>query len=212
VPYVFLVAALGAIVSSAIGLFVIRSLSGMAIAPVVGAILGFAVGVLTLRLRGLPLSATLEEYKAAGKGGSLEEGAPLYLNVALNFAVVVSIIEAPILFISTASAPIVFPAGWIVIATCLFYRVWRLNAESVLSNDLDVFKFVAGPAVIGIAGVAMYFAYMSLFSPAADDALTLIKYEFIANPFAALGAAAMATLGVGAVGLFAEFINSQRYQ
>jgi hypothetical protein len=212
VPYAFLVAALGAIVSSAIALFVIRSLSAMAMAPVVGAILGFAVGVVTLRLRGLPLSARMEEYNAAGKGGSLEEGAPLYVNVALNFAVGISIIEVPILFISRASAPIVFPAGWVVIATCIFYRVWRLNAERALSNDLDVFKFVAGPTLIGMAGVAMYVAYMSLFSPAADDALTLIKFEFIANPFAAFGAAAIATLGMGAVGLFAELINSQKYQ
>lgn len=196
VPYAFLVAALGAIFASAIALFAIRSMSAMAIAPVVGAILGFAVGVLTLRLRGLPLSAGMEEYKAAGKGGSLDDGAPLYLNVAFNFAVVISIIEAPILFISKASAPIVFPAGWVIIATCLFYRVWRLNAEGALSNDLDVFKFVAGPTLIGMAGVAMYFAYTSLSSPAADDALTLIKFEFIANLIAAFGAAAIATLGM----------------
>jgi hypothetical protein len=212
VPYAFLVAALGAIVSSAVALFVVRSWSAMAIAPMVGAVLGFAVGVLTLRLRGLPLSAGMVEYEAAGRGGSLEAGAPLYANVALNFSVVISIIEAPILFINKASAPIVLLVGWVITAICLFYGVWRLNAESALNNDLDVFKIVAGPAVIGIAGAVMYFAYTSLFSPAADDPLTLIKFGFIANPFVAFGTAAVAILGLGTVSFLAGFIDSQKYQ
>ena len=193
-------------------MFAMHSLSATKIAPLVGAVLGFAVGAVTVKLRGLALSAGMEEYKAAGKGGSLEEGARLYVRVALNFAAVISIIEAPILFFSKASAPIVLPVGWVVLAACLFYRVWRLNTERVLSNDLDVFKFVAGPTLIGMAGGALYLADISLFSPAADDVLTLIKFEFIANPCAAFGAAAIAILGMGVVGLFAELINSEKYQ
>jgi hypothetical protein len=207
VPYAFLVAALGAIVSSAVALFVVRSWSAIAIAPVVGAILGFAVGVVTIRLRGLPLSAGMDEYKAAGRGGSFEAGAPLYAKMALNFALFISIIEAPILFINKASAPIVFPAGWVVIAICLFYGVWRLNAEKSLNNDLDVFKLIASPFLVFIVGVAMYFAYTFLFSPAADDVLTLIKAEFIINPFVGFGVAAIAILGMGAGSFFAELIN-----
>jgi hypothetical protein len=120
VPYVVLVAALGAIVSAATALFGIRTSSAMTIAPVVGAVLGFALGALTLRLRGLPLSAGMDEYKAAGRGGSFEPGAPLYAKGALNVALVISIIEAPILFINKTSAPIVFPAGWLVIAVWFF--------------------------------------------------------------------------------------------
>jgi len=212
VPYAILVSALGAIVSTAIALFGLQTWSAMKIAPVVGAILGFAVGALTLKLRRLPLSAGMDEYKAAGRGGSLEAGAPLYANVAFNFAMVISIIEAPILFLSKESASIVLPVGWIVTAICLFYGVWRLNAESALNNDLDVFKIVGGPAVIGIAGVVMYLAYTSLFSPAADDPLTLIKFGFIANPFVAFGAAAIAILGLGTVSFLAGFIDSQKYQ
>jgi hypothetical protein len=211
-PYAFLVSAVGAITSTAIAMFVIRSWSAMEIAPVVGAIVGFGIGVVTLRLRALPLSASMEEYKAAGKGGSLEEGAKFYGNVALKIAIIISIIEAPILFISTASAPLLFPAGWIVMSVWIFYRVWRLNAENLLGNDLDLFKLIAGIALIALVGVVMYVTYMSLFSPAADDALTLIKFAFIANPFVALGAAVIANLGMGAIGLFAGFVNSQRHQ
>jgi hypothetical protein len=207
VPYAVLVAALGAIVSTAIALFGLHTWSAIKVAPAVGAILGLALGALTLRLRGLALSAGMDEYKAAGRGGSFEPGAPLYAKGALNVAVVISIIEAPILFIDKTSAPIVFPAGWLVIAVWFFYAVWRLNAEKPLNNDLDVFKLVAGPFLVFIVGVAMYFAYTFLFSPAAEDVLSLIKAEFIINPFVGFGVAAIAILGIGAVSFFSELIN-----
>jgi hypothetical protein len=207
VPYIILVAALGAIVSTTTALFGIQTWSAMKIAPVVGAVLGFVIGVLSLRLRGLPLNAGMDEYKAAGRGGAFELGAPLYAKGALYISVVISTIEAPILFISKASAPIVLPAGWVVIAVYFFYEVWQLNAERPLNNDLDVFKMVAGPAVIGIAGGTMYMGYTFVLSPAANDTLTLVKCAFIANPFVGFGAAAIAILVMGAVSFFAELAN-----
>jgi hypothetical protein len=95
-PYAILVSALGAIVSTAIAMFVMHSWSATKIAPAVGAILGLIVGIATLRLRGLPLRATLDEYRAAGGGESGSEILSLYLKIALNAAIVVSIVELPV--------------------------------------------------------------------------------------------------------------------
>jgi hypothetical protein len=157
--YIFLVSALGAIAAVAIAMFGIQTWAAMKVAPFIGALTGFAVGIATLKLRGLPLDSTFEEYKAAGKYSTLPNGAPLYINIALKNAAIVSVIEAPLLFVSQATATIVFPAGWIVMCVGTFYEVWKLNQQRLLDNDLDVFKPVAGTALIGIVGSIIYLLY-----------------------------------------------------
>ena len=89
-PYAVLVTALGAITSTAIAMFVLHSWPATKIAPLIGAILGLAIGISTLRLRGLPLAATLEEYRAARGGDSAKEAIRQCLRIALGSAMVVS--------------------------------------------------------------------------------------------------------------------------
>jgi hypothetical protein len=139
-PYAILVSALGAIVSTAIAMFVMHSWSATKIAPAVGAILGLIVGIATLRLRGLPLRATLDEYRAAGGGESGSEILSLYLKIALNAAIVVSIVELPVFLMERNAAPYVVVAGWMVIIGYALYRAWRSSDERWFNIDLDVFS------------------------------------------------------------------------
>jgi hypothetical protein len=191
-----LVATLGVIVASAITLFVIRSLSAMAVAPVVGAILGFAVGLVTLRLRGLPLSASLEEYRAAAGFGSIEDWCSFIMTVALNAGVVASIIELPVVLAGDAAVLSSLPVGWIVIIAYTFYRAWQSNDPRTSNIDLDVFQITGGVALLVISGFVMLFPLFSGTPHAQFSDLELIKVIFVTNAFAALPAIAIAVLGL----------------
>ena len=209
-PYAFLVATLGVIVASAITLFVIRSLSVMAIAPMVGAILGFAVGVVTLRLRGLPLSATLEEYRASAGFGSIEDWCSFIMTVALNAGVVASIIELPVVLAGDAAVLSSLPVGWIVIIAYTFYRAWQSNDPRTSNIDLDVFQITGGVALLVISGFVMLFPLFSGAPPAQFSDLELIKVIFVTNAFAALPAIAIAVLGLYLFCRIVELIAPQR--
>lgn len=210
-PYAFLVATLGVIVASAFTMFVIRSLSAMAIAPVVGAILGFAVGVLTLRLRGLPLSATLEEYRAAAGFGSIEDFCAFIMKVALSAGVVVSIVELPALLIGEAAVLSILPAGWIVIIAYAFYRAWLFNDPRASNTDLDVFQIAGCVALLVISGFLMLFPLFSRMSHAHNSELDLAKVILVTNAFAALPAVAIAVLGLYLFCRIVEITTSQRH-
>jgi hypothetical protein len=119
----------------------------------------------------------------------------LYLPTALVCAIVVSIIEAPVFFFSTAAAPIVFLAGWAIIFAYTFFRAWQLNTRYLCSNEADVLKFIGGAVLIGVASAALVGGFVALSNPLADDAIWLIKTAFICNPIAAVDAAVIATFG-----------------
>jgi hypothetical protein len=135
----------------------------------------------------------------------------LYLPVGLKCAIVVSFVEAPIFFVSTAAAPIVLPAGWVVIFACTFFRAWQLNTQYLCSNDLDLSKFVAGVVLVGLASAALYGALVALSSPAADDLIWLIKAAFICNPIAGIDAAIIAMLGAYIVEKIVGQMPSRRF-
>jgi hypothetical protein len=119
----------------------------------------------------------------------------LYLPIALKCAIVASFVEAPVFFVSTAAAPIVFPAGWTIIFAYTFYKAWQLNTQYLCSNDFDVSKFVAGVVLVGLASAALFGALVALSAPAADDVVWLIKAAFISNPVAGIDAALIAASG-----------------
>jgi hypothetical protein len=206
-----LVATLGVIVASAITLFGIRSLSAMPIAPVVGAILGFAIGVVTLRLRGLPLSATLEEYRAAAGFGSIEDFCTFVMKVALNAGVVVSIVELPAVLIGETAALSILPAGWIVIIAYALYRAWQINDPRTSNIDLDVFQITGCVALLVISGFVLLFPLFSGTPHAHFSDLDLVKVIFITNAFAALPAVAITVFGLYLFCRIVEMIAPQRY-
>jgi hypothetical protein len=135
----------------------------------------------------------------------------LYLPIALVCAIVVSIIEAPVFFFSTAAAPIIFPAGWAIIFTYTFFRAWQLNTQYLCSNDVDLLKIIGGAVLIGLASAALVGGFVALSNPLADDAIWLIKAAFICNPIAAVDAAVMTTLGASAIGKVLALMTSRRF-
>jgi hypothetical protein len=124
----------------------------------------------------------------------------LYLPIALKCAIMVSVIEAPVFFVSTAMAPIVFPACWVMIFAYTFFKAWQLNTQCLCNNDVDPLKFIGGAVLMGLASAALFGAMVAVSSPAADDAVWLIKAAFICNPIAAVDAAVIATFGAAAIG------------
>jgi hypothetical protein len=213
-PYAVLVTALGAITSTAIAMFVLHSWSAMKIAPLIGAVLGLAIGICTLRLRGLPLAATLEEYRAARGGESIKEAFSQYLRVALGTAIVISIVEVPVVLIENSALPFVLLAGWIVLMAHTFYRAWKLNSQRLLSNNFDIFNLVGGLALIGICSSLIYSAFERLQSGAANtdvSGLFLIKAIVVWNLFTAIDATAIAIFGICALEQILKLTNPERY-
>ena len=210
-PYAILVSALGAIISTSIALFVMHSLSATKIAPVVGAILGLIFGVATLRLRGLPLRATLEEYRAAGGGVSGGVIISEYLNIALGAAFLVSIVELPVVLIGGFSAPDVFAAGLMPIVGYTFYRAWR-SSDRLLNINFDAFNLAGGAGTLILSGFLLYGAFggwQSLVLNASGP--DLIKGIWACNAFGAFAASVIAFFGLTISHRIRELASSQRH-
>ena len=146
-PYAILVSALGAIVSTAIAMFVLHSWPAIKIAPAVGAILGLLWAVTMVKIRGLSLRCTLEEYRAIAGVRSLHEIGTFCSNTALKAALVVSIIEVPIVPFGKTAALLMLPAGWVFIIAWTVYRAWKINDQPSLNGGLDVFQISGGVAL-----------------------------------------------------------------
>jgi hypothetical protein len=214
-PYAVLVTALGAITSTAVAMFVLHSWSATKIAPLIGAILGLAIGIGTLRLRGLPLTATLEEYRAGRGGESIKEAFSQGVRGALAAAVVISIVEMPAVLIDNSTLPFVLLAGWIVLVAHTFHRAWKLNAQRLLSSNLDVFNLAGGLALIGICSTLVYFVFAGLQRGAANtevSALFLVKAIVVWNLFTAIDAAAIAIFGICALEQVLKLTSPERYR
>jgi hypothetical protein len=210
-PYAILVSALGAIISTSIALFAMHSLSATKIAPVVGAILGLIFGIATLRLRGLPLRATLEEYRISGEGESGSLIISEYLKIALGTALLVSIVEVPVVLIGGFSAPSVFAAGLIAIVGYTFYRAWR-SSDRLLNIDFDAFNLAGGAATLILSGFVLYGAFggwQSLVLNASGP--DLIKGVWACNAFGAFAASMIAFFGLTISHRVREMISSQRH-
>ncbi len=198
-PYAVLVTVLGAITSTAIAMFVLHSWSAMKIAPPIGAMIGLAMGVLTLKLRGLSLSVTLEQFRAARSGESATEAIQQCLKIALGTAIIVSIAEVPVIVFNNGTLPLLAPAGGIVVTVYTFHRAWRMNVHELIRGNLDVFHLVGGLAIIGICSALMVIAFEGLQSGTMNtevSAFFLVKTLFVWNSFAAFDAAAIAFFGI----------------
>jgi hypothetical protein len=119
----------------------------------------------------------------------------MYLWMALKFAIVVALVEIPILFFNVITPAFVFIGGWILISGCTFYRVWQLNAQSLVVNDVGLTKLIAGIFLIGLTSVLLYLGVMTSYSPASDNITWRIKGAFAGNGLVALDAATLAIFG-----------------
>jgi hypothetical protein len=119
----------------------------------------------------------------------------MYLWIALAFAIVVALAEIPILFFDVIPAAFVFVGGWVLICGYTFYRVWRLNTQSLVVNDVSLAKLTAGIFIIGLSSVLLYLGVMTSYRPASDNFTWRIKGAFAGNAVMALGAATLAVFG-----------------
>jgi len=212
-PYAILVSALGAIISTAIAMFAMHSWSATKIAPFVGAILGLIVGIAALRLRGLPLRATLEEYRAAGGGESVGRILSLYLKIALNTSIVVSVVELPIFLIDRAAGSYVFVAGLMVIIAYTVYRVWSSNDPRLFNIDLDVFNIAGAAGMFIMSGGHLYAAFRGWHDLMPNTTVPdsdLIKGVFVCNAFGAFTAPVIAVFGLNLSHRLAKLMSTQQ--
>jgi len=123
----------------------------------------------------------------------------MYLWIALAFAIVVAVVEIPILSLNVMPTALVFIAGWLVICGYTFYRVWQLNAHTLIVNDFGFAKLVASAFIIGLSSVLLYLGIQTSYSAAYDNIAWRIKGAFAGNALVALDAATLAIIGAFAV-------------
>jgi hypothetical protein len=126
-----------------------------------------------------------------------------HLWIALAFAILVSVIEIPLLILNVVPTALVFAAGWIIICGYTFYRVWRLNAQTLVVNEFGFAKLVAGAFIIGGSIVRLYLGIQTSYDAEYDNIVWRIKGAFAGNALVALDAATLAVIGAFA----AEQIN-----
>ena len=119
----------------------------------------------------------------------------MYLWIALTFGIGIALAEIPILFFNVIPTAFVFVAGWVLICGYTFYRVWRLNTDSIVVNDVGIAKLIAGIFVIGLSGVLLYLGVITSYGPSADNITWRIKGAFAGNALVALSAATLAIFG-----------------
>jgi len=123
----------------------------------------------------------------------------MYLWIALAFAGVVAVVEIPLLFLNVVPTAFVFIAGWIIICGYTFYRVWQLNAHTLVVNDFGFAKLVASAFILGLSSVLLYLGIQTSYDAAYNNIAWRIKGAFAGNALVALDAATLATIGTFAV-------------
>jgi hypothetical protein len=119
----------------------------------------------------------------------------IYLWMALRVGVWVAFAEIPILFLNVIPAALVFVGGWVLICGYTFYRVWRLNTQSLVVNDFGLAKLIAGLFIMGLSVVLLDVGITTSYGPASNDIAWRIKGAFAGNGLVALDAATLAIFG-----------------
>jgi hypothetical protein len=211
-PYTVLVSALGAIVATAFGLFVMHSFAAAKIAAPTGAVLGLLFAIVSLRRYGLSLNASLEQYRGAAGVPSLKEVFSLYVKIAFGVGTAASIVELPTLLIGQQTALSTCAAGWIVIVGYTLFRAWRIGDRSSFGK-LDVFQTVGGVATLMIFGAFLSEVVVGLWAGMPTESLsgpTLIRMILLLNAGAAMEAAVIAVFGLNLLHRVSGVTSSQR--
>ncbi|MBR1210769.1 hypothetical protein [Bradyrhizobium sp. JYMT SZCCT0180] len=208
-PYPVLVAALGAIVATAFAMFGLHSWSAVKVAPLVGAGLGCALAIASLRRHGLALGTTLEEYRGAAKVQSLADSFRLHGKAAFGIATIVSVAELPFALIGQAAVLPICLAGWVVIIGYTIYRAWQIGDVS-LFGKFDIFQAV-GAVSFSMIFVAILYGFFQAGMPArAISFFELIRIVLVGNAFATMQAMIIAIFGLNIVYRVLDLTNPQR--
>jgi hypothetical protein len=135
----------------------------------------------------------------------------MYLWIALAFAILVTVIEIPLLMLNVVPTALVFAVGWIIICGYTFYRVWRLNAHTLVVNDFGFAKLVAGAFIIGGSSVLLYLAIQTSYDAEYDNLVWRIKGAFAGNALVALDAATLAVIGAFAAEQISRVVSWLRH-
>ena len=195
-PYAILISFFGALVATAIAMFGLHSWSALKIAPFAGAVLGAGFSFFLLRLHGLPLRASVDEYRDAAGVLSLKELSQLYLNIALVAAVVVSIVEVVALLIDPVAVMSYWSVGWMAVVGYTFWRAWQLKHPASFGR-FDIIQVSAGTILLIISGLFVYGPLDgSVMLDRGLSGFQLIKIIVVMNLWMALTAMIVATFGV----------------
>jgi|EndMetStandDraft_4_1072995.scaffolds.fasta_scaffold465648_1 hypothetical protein len=124
-----------------------------------------------------------------------------YLQIALQLAILVALVEIPILYLNVIPAAFVFIGGWILISGYTFYRVWQLSTQSLVVNDMNFAKVIGCVFIIGLMTTLLYLGIATSYKPASDNIAWRIKGAFAGNFAVALDSATLA--------VFATFVVEQ---
>ncbi|MBR0896867.1 hypothetical protein JQ616_18050 [Bradyrhizobium tropiciagri] len=119
-----------------------------------------------------------------------------YLWIALRIAVLIAVAEIPILALNVIPPVIVFIAGWVVICSYTFYRVWRLNTQSLVVSDAGFAKLIACAFLAWLSVVFLLDVVIAnSLTPASEDVIWRVKGAFVSNALVAVDAGALSVLG-----------------
>lgn len=195
-PYAAVISTFAALVATAIAMFGLHSWTAFKIAPFAGALLGGGFAVVQLRLHGLPLRASVEEYRDAAGVKSLREVSPLYLNMALIAALVVSVVEVAGLLIDPVAVMSFWSVGWIAVIGYTCSRAWQIDHPASLGR-FDIIQVTAGAIFFLISGLFLYgFFDGSAMLERGASGFRLVKVIVVMNLWVALTATMIALFGV----------------
>jgi hypothetical protein len=120
------------------------------------------------------------------------------LQIALKCAILIAIIEAPILFFELVRPDAVLIGGWVALSGYALIRLRSLFSQALLVNEFGFIKLVGGVALSLMTGVVMFVTVMSSRFPTSDRVYQ-IKAAFISNAFVALGVAGVLVTGMSII-------------
>ena len=198
-PYAVLIAFFGALVAAAVAMFGLHSWTALKMAPVAGALLGGGFAFILLRLHGLPLSTSVDEYRDAAGVQSLKDVSRLYLNTAMVAAVVVSGVEVAALLIDPVAVMSFWSVGWLAVIGYTCWRAWQFNHPASLGR-FDVIQVSAGVIFLMISGLFLYGPFDgSVMLDRGASGFRLVKAIVVMNLWIALTATIIALFGVNIV-------------
>lgn len=119
----------------------------------------------------------------------------IFMSVALKVAILVALVQAPLLFLDWIPVEALLFTGWAIIAGYTLARIWVMSRDTLVVNDVTTLRFIASLLAAGIGVVVLYVTTMASENPAAANPTWQIKAAFISNPFAGLAVAALLTAG-----------------
>jgi len=195
-PYAVLISFFGALVATAVAMFGLHSWAALKVAPFAGALLGGGFALALLRHHGLPLRASVDEYRDAAGVQSLQQISRLYFNIALGTALAVSVVEVAGLLIDPVAVLSGWSVGWVAVIGYTVWRAWQLNHPDSFRR-FDIIQVSSGAILLMISALFLYGPFDgSVMLDKGASGFWLIKAIVVMNMWVALTATVIAVFGV----------------